>query len=78
MNLTKMQDKSIGEQYLHNLCPECKEKIEKEMDKVNKSKFPLLKMTKLMTTLHNKLCKKCKLAVYNQARTDKNVRNFNK
>lgn len=77
MNLKKMQDKSIGERYLHNLCDECKEKIQKKMEKINNSKTPLLGMTKLSLTLHNKICKKCKLAVYNQARTDKEVRGIN-
>jgi len=73
-----MQDKSIGEQYIHNLCPECKTKIEKEMQKVNDSKFPMLKMSKVLMKLHKKLCKKCKLAVYNQAKNDKKVKNFAK
>jgi len=73
-----MQDKSIGDAYIHNLCPECREKIQKAMEKVNNSRFPILGMTKLMATLHNKLCKKCKLAVYNQARKDKKVKEFKK
>lgn len=76
MDLKQMNDKSIGERYLHNLCSECKETIQAAMEKANRSKFPRVATARLMTTLHSKLCKDCKLKVYNQARTDKTVRRF--
>jgi len=74
MDYNKITNKEIGNDYLHNLCDDCKKKIQAKMEKAQKKRFAKIAVTKLLFTLHKQICKKCKLKVYNQARKDKRIK----